>query len=82
MTIGKGKRPRDANQQAARTVAVTTGQIPEPEPEMPKGIYLASPANIAEYMDAIRRKGRQIGGNRRRKTTTKAQRSGSRRQGR
>ncbi len=32
MTIGKGKRPRDPNQLAAWTVAVSTGQIPAPEP--------------------------------------------------
>jgi len=30
MTIGKGKRPRDPNQLAAWTVAVSTDQIPEP----------------------------------------------------
>ena len=58
MTIGKGKRPRDPNQLAAWTVAVSTGQIPPPEPEMPKGIDAASPANISEYMAAIGRQGR------------------------
>jgi hypothetical protein len=42
MTIGKGKRPRDPNQLAAWTVAVSTGQIPEPQPEIPKGSF--SPA--------------------------------------
>jgi len=36
MTIGKGKRPRDPNQLAAWTVAVSTGQIPAPEPEPPR----------------------------------------------
>ena len=35
--IGKGKRPRDPNQLAAWTVAVSTGQIPaeEPAPAIP-----------------------------------------------
>jgi hypothetical protein len=42
---------------------------------MPKGIDLASPKNISEYMAAIGRKGGQIGGKRRLKTMTKAQRS-------
>ena len=75
MTVGKGKRPRDPNQLAAWTVAVSTGQIPEPEPEMPKGIHAASPTNISEYMAAIGRKGGQVGGKRRLKTMTKAERS-------
>ncbi len=73
MTIGKGKRPRDPNQLAAWTVAVSTGQIPAPEP--PKATGSAAPANISEYMSAIGRKGGQIGGKRRLKTMTKAQRS-------
>jgi hypothetical protein len=75
MTIGKGKRPRDPNQLAAWTVAVSTGQIPTPEPARPKITRPASPANISEYMAAIGRKGGQIGGKRRLKTMTKAQRS-------
>lgn len=74
MTIGKGKRPRDPNQLAAWTVAVSTGQIPEPEHEMPKGIDLASPTSLSEYMAAIGRKGGKIGGKRRLKTMTKEQR--------
>ncbi|MGA9987707.1 MAG: hypothetical protein WBP69_07990 [Terriglobales bacterium] len=73
MTIGKGKRPRDPNQLAAWTVAVSTGQIQAPEPEVPK--ITAPPANISEYMAAIGRKGGQIGGKRRLKTMTKAERS-------
>jgi hypothetical protein len=73
VTIGKGKRPRDPNQLAAWTVAVSTGQIPEPQAEVPK--VNAPPANISEYMAAIGRKGGQIGGKRRLKTMTKAQRS-------
>ena len=75
MTIGKGKRPRDPNQLAKWIVDQSTGQIPEPEPEMPKGIHAASPTNISEYMAAIGRKGGQIGGKRRLKTMTKAARS-------
>lgn len=73
MTIGKGKRPRDPNQLAAWTVAVSTGQIPAPEP--PKVTGSGPPANISEYMSAIGRKGGQIGGKRRLKTMTKAERS-------
>jgi hypothetical protein len=34
MTVGKSKRPRDPNQLAAWTVAVSTGQIPEPQAEV------------------------------------------------
>ena len=75
MTIGKGKRPRDPNQLAAWTVAVSTGQIPAPEPAPPKIAPSATPANISEYMAAIGRKGGQIGGKRRLKTMTKSQRS-------
>jgi hypothetical protein len=73
--IGKGKRPRDPNQLAAWTVAVSTGQIPLPEPEVLKVTESAAPANISEYMAAIGRKGGQIGGKRRMKTMTKAERS-------
>lgn len=73
--IGKGKRPRDPNQLAAWTVAVSTGQIHLPEPEVPKVVGSAAPANISEYMATIGRKGGQIGGKRRMKTMTKAERS-------
>jgi hypothetical protein len=75
MTIGKGKRPRDPNQLAAWTVAVSTGQIPAPQLELPKPTASAPPQTISEYMAAIGRKGGQIGGKRRLKTMTKAQRS-------
>ncbi len=75
MTIGKGKRPRDPNQLAAWTVAVSTGQIPAPEPEVPKVTASPTPANVSAYMSAIGRKGGQIGGKRRLKTMTKAERS-------
>jgi len=75
MTIGKGKRPRDPNKLAAWTVAVSTGQIPAPEAEPPKVTGSAPPASISAYMSAIGRKGGQIGGKRRLKTMTKAERS-------
>ena len=75
MTVGKGKRHRDPNQLAAWTVAVSTGQIPATEPVLPKVTGSASPANISEYMSTIGRKGGQIGGKRRLKTMTKAERS-------
>jgi hypothetical protein len=75
VTIGKGKRPRGPNQLAAWTVAVSTGQIPAPDTAPSKVTETASPANISEYMSAIGRKGGQIGGKRRLKTMTKAERS-------
>jgi hypothetical protein len=75
MTIGKGKRPRDPNQLAAWTVAVSTGQIPAPKPASLSLTESAAPANISQYMAAIGRKGGQIGGKRRLKTMTKEQRS-------
>ncbi len=74
--IGKGKRPRDPNQLAAWTVAISTGKIPSEEPTpAPPVSAPASPANISEYMAAIGRKGGQIGGKRRLKTMTKTERS-------
>jgi hypothetical protein len=75
MTIGKGKRPRDPNQLAAWTVAVSTGQIPAPETEAPKPATIPDPAALSEYMASIGRKGGQIGGKRRLTTMTKTQRS-------
>jgi hypothetical protein len=75
MTIGTGKRPRDPNQLAAWTVSVSTHQIPAPEPEVPKPTASVPPSAISEYMAAIGRKGGHIGGKRRLKTMTKAERS-------
>lgn len=72
MTIGKGKRPRDPNQLAKWTVDVSTGQIPTPEE--PAAPPATTPANLSEYMAAIGRKGGQLGGKRRLKTMTKAER--------
>jgi len=75
MTIGKGKRPRDPNQLAAWTVAVSTGQIPAPEPEIPKATSNIPRAAVSsEYMASIGRRGGQIGGKRRLKTMTAEQR--------
>jgi hypothetical protein len=45
------------------------------QPEMPKGIHAAFPANISEYMAAVGRKGGQTGGKRWGKNLTKARRS-------
>jgi hypothetical protein len=69
MTISKGKRPRDPNQLAKWIVDRSTGQIPE-EPAKPAH----EPGSISEYMAAIGRKGGQIGGKRRLKTMTRAER--------
>jgi hypothetical protein len=73
MTVGKGKRPRDPNQLAKRTVEVSTGQISAPE-EPATAPTVTPPANLSEYMASIGRKGGQIGGKRRLKTMTKEQR--------
>jgi hypothetical protein len=45
------------------------------QPEMPKGIDAAFPANIAEYMAAVARKRGLSGAPRRVETMTKTQRS-------
>jgi hypothetical protein len=77
MTTGKGKRPRDVNQLAKWVVDRSTEETPEPE-------HAASPAasssttippHISEYMAQIGRKGGLVGGKRRLKTMTKAERS-------
>jgi hypothetical protein len=65
MTVGKGKRPRDPNQLATSGAA-------EPEPVIgPPSLD----SEVSKYMAAIGRKGGQIGGKRRLKTMTKAERS-------
>jgi hypothetical protein len=69
MTIGKGKRPRDPNQLAKWIVEHSTSYTPEPQPAP------VPPSDLSAYMAAIGRKGGQIGGKRRMKTMTKAQRS-------
>jgi hypothetical protein len=72
VTVGKGKRPRDPNQLAKWIVDRSTGDAPE-EVQAPEAS--AAPVNLSEYMAAIGRKGGQIGGKRRLKTMTKAERS-------
>jgi hypothetical protein len=69
--IGKGKRPRDPNQLAKWIVDQSTSEAPEPEVQAAP----AAPVNLSEYMASIGRKGGQIGGKRRLKTMTKAERS-------
>jgi hypothetical protein len=70
--IGKGKRPRDPNQLAKWIVDQSISENP-PQPE--PATIPAAPVNLSEYMAAIGRKGGQIGGKRRLKTMTKAERS-------
>ncbi len=57
MTIRQRQASPRSEQLAAWTVAVSTGQIPEPEPEPPKVTGSAPPSTISEYMGAIGRKG-------------------------
>jgi hypothetical protein len=71
VTIGKGKRPRDPNQLAKWIVDQSTSDAAQPE-SIPTP---AAPVTLSEYMAAIGRKGGQIGGKRRLKTMTKAERS-------
>jgi len=72
VTIGKGKRPRDPNQLAKWIVDQSTSEA-QPQPE--SAAIPVPPVNLSEYMAAIGRKGGQIGGKRRLKTMTKAERS-------
>jgi hypothetical protein len=72
--IGKGKRPRDPNQLAKWIVDQSTSEAPEP-PQGPPAPTTVLPRDLSAYMAAIGRKGGQIGGKRRLKTMTKAQRS-------
>jgi len=77
MTIGKGNCPRDPNQLAKWIVDRSTGETPEPEHSLEPATSSSStiPPHVSEYMRAIGRKGRHIGGKRRLKAMTKAQRS-------
>jgi hypothetical protein len=70
--IGKGKRPRDPNQLAKWIVDQSTSEEPAPIPAVPA---VPPPTDLSAYMAAIGRKGGQIGGKRRLKTMTKAERS-------
>jgi len=77
MTISKGKRPRDPNQLAKWVVDRSTGETPEPEHDLSPAASSSStiPPHVSEYVAAIGRKGGQIGGKRRVKTMTTAERS-------
>ena len=84
MTIGKGKRPRDPNQLAAWTIAVSTGQteasMPDIDPvceanDSPPKVTGSPSSEVSAYMAAIGRKGGEIGGKRRLTTMTKEERS-------
>jgi len=76
MTVGKGKRPRDPNQLAKWVVDHSTDETPEAEHTSEPATSSSStiPPHLSEYMAAIGRKGGQIGGKRRLKTMSKAQR--------
>ena len=69
MTVGKGKRPRDPNQLAKWIVDRSTNEV-----EGPEAVTAPPPSDLSAYMAAIGRKGGQIGGKRRLKTMTKAER--------
>jgi len=74
VTIGKGKHPRDPNQLAKWVVDQSTSEpAPKTEAEVAKLPTFLS--DLSEYMRNIGRKGGQIGGKRRLKTMTKAERS-------
>jgi len=74
MTIGKGKRPRDANQLAKWIVDTSTSETPEVSHSAAALPTSPAPASISAYMAAMGRKGGQIGGKRRLVTMTTAQR--------
>jgi hypothetical protein len=66
--VKQSKRPSDVNELAHRLVELSTSQSDTPSvPVLPEG--------MSDYMAAIGRKGGQIGGKRRLKTMTKAERS-------
>jgi hypothetical protein len=74
MTTPKGKRPRDPNQLAKWIVDRSTGEVEGPE-AVTAPTPTVPPSDLSAYMAAIGRKGGQIGGKRRLKTMTKAERS-------
>ena len=74
MTVGKGKRPRDPNQLAKWIVDRSTAEPVEEIKEVIVPDKPASPVDLSAYMASIGRKGGQIGGKRRLKTMTKAER--------
>ena len=71
MTVGKGKRPGDPNQHAKWIVDRTTNEVEGAEAVTAP----ISPSDLSAYMAAIGHKSGQIGGKRRLKTITKAERS-------
>jgi hypothetical protein len=74
MTIGKGKRPRDANQLAKWLVDRSTSEASEDSPPSTALPNSPVPTSLSAYMAAMGRKGGQIGGKRRLVTMTAAQR--------
>jgi hypothetical protein len=72
MTIGKGKRPRDPNQLAKWIVDQSTS--PQPEVELLARPPVPTSDAVSAYMASIGSKGGKIGGKRRLKTMTEAQR--------
>jgi hypothetical protein len=74
MTIGKGKRPRDPNQLAKWVMEQSTSENPIQEQEAKSVKPPVSPEALSRHMAALGRKGGRIGGKRRLKTMTKAQR--------
>jgi len=74
MTIDKGKRPRDPNQLAKWVVDHSTSETPEPEQEAKPQKPPVPPEVLSRRMATLGRKGGQIGGKRRLKTMTAAQR--------
>jgi hypothetical protein len=67
--VKQKKHPTDVNELAHRLVELSTN-TPETQPA-----ETSADASISAYMSAIGRKGGQIGGKRRLKTMTKAERS-------
>jgi hypothetical protein len=75
MTIGKGKRPRDANQLAKWIVEQSTAGEPAAGPiETPTPVPPPAPVDLSAYMSAIGRRGGMVGGKRRLATMTAAAR--------
>jgi hypothetical protein len=64
--VKQSKRPSDVNEIAHQLVELSTSEAPT---------AISQPSGLSDYMAAIGRKGGQIGGKRRLKTMTKAERS-------
>jgi len=74
MTIGQGKRPRDANQLAKWIVDASTSEASDTSPSPAALPSPPAPASISAYMAVMGRRGGQIGGKRRLVTMTAEQR--------